>query len=176
MIAPDLRGFGWSDAPPDAYSKAVFAADILALLDAEGLERVRLVGHDWGGFTAFLLAFEHPERVERLVAVDIAPPRGGLSMPRPRHLAIPLFASYQVLLATPVVGPAALTSGSRLVHTIIRSGSGPGAVWTDVELDAYATVLQQPARAAASSACYRTFLTRELVSMPASQSAALEVP
>ena len=97
-------------------------------------------------------------------------------MPRPRHLAIPLFASYQVLLATPVVGPAALTSGSRLVHTIIRSGSGPGAVWTDAELDAYATVLQQPARAAASSAYYRTFLTRELVSMPASQSAALEVP
>jgi pimeloyl-ACP methyl ester carboxylesterase len=48
------------------------------------------------------------------------------------------------------------------VRTLIRAGSGPTAHWTDEELDLYANVLRDPARAAATSACYRTFLTREL--------------
>lgn len=100
--------------------------------------------------------------MQSLLALDIAPPWSPRSVPGPRQLALPLPASYQLLLATPVVGPAALTGGPRLVRTLIRGGSGPDATWTDEELDAYATVLRQPARARASSACYRTFLTREL--------------
>jgi pimeloyl-ACP methyl ester carboxylesterase len=72
--APDLRGWGWSDAPRDDYSKAAFAADILALMDADDLDRVSLLGHDWGGYTSFLLSLEHPERIERKVALDVAPP------------------------------------------------------------------------------------------------------
>src|ERR1700710_1360374 len=51
VIACDLRGWGWSSAPPGDYAKATFARDVLALLDAEGLERVTLMGHDWGGYT-----------------------------------------------------------------------------------------------------------------------------
>ena len=48
-----------------------------------------------------------------------------------------------------------------VVRELVRRGSHPGARWTDEELDAYARVLQQPARARASSAVYRTFLRRE---------------
>jgi pimeloyl-ACP methyl ester carboxylesterase len=162
VIAPDLRGWGWSDAPPGDYAKATFAADVLALLDAESLDRVRLIGHDWGGYTALLLALEHPERVERVVALDIAPPWPQRSFPRPRHLALPLLASYQLLLATPVVGRSTMTMGTGFVRTVICAGSGPEADWSDAELDAYARVLCEPPRARASSACYRTFLTREL--------------
>ena len=160
VLAPDLRGWGWSAAPEDDYAKSTFAADIVALMDVEGLDSARILGHDWGGYTAFLIALDHPERVERLVALDIAPPWMG--RPRPRHLAVPLFASYQVLLATPVVGPRAMTSGRRFVRQIIRRGSGPQAEWRDDDLDVYADVLREPARARASSACYRTFLTREV--------------
>ena len=54
VYCPDLRGFGWSDAPAGSYLKAQLAADVIALLDALGLDRVRLAGHDWGGFTGFL--------------------------------------------------------------------------------------------------------------------------
>jgi pimeloyl-ACP methyl ester carboxylesterase len=178
VLAPDLRGFGWSAAPPGDYAKASFAADLLALLDAERIDRVRVVGHDWGGYTAFLLALEHPERLERLVALDVAPPWTQPSPPHPRLLALPLLASYQVLLATPLLGPRALRSGTRLVRTIIRAGSGPGAAWSDEELDAYAQVLCEPARAEASSACYRTFLIRELPTLlrRGDRSAELRVP
>ena len=162
VIAPDLRGWGWSDAPPGDYAKSTLAADVVALLDAEGLDRVALVGHDWGGYASFLLALEHPERVERLMALDVAPPWSRPSSPAARHLGLPLLASYQLLLATPVLGPRTLTSGTRFVRTLIRAGSGADARWTDAELDAYASVLRQPARARATSACYRTFLSREL--------------
>lgn len=160
MLAPDLRGWGWSEAPPGDYAKTTFAADILALLDAEGLERVPVIGHDWGGFTAFLLALEHPERVARVVALDIVPPWP--QRPRVRQLALPLLLSYQVLLATPGLGTAAMTQGNAFVRAMIRGGSGGHRRWTNAELDVYADVLRDPARARASSACYRTFLTREM--------------
>jgi pimeloyl-ACP methyl ester carboxylesterase len=178
VLAPDLRGWGWSDAPPGDYAKATLAADVLALLDAEGLDRVRVIGHDWGGHVAFLLALAHPARIERLVALDVPPPWTQRAAPSPRQLALPLLASYQLLLATPVAGAAALTSSPRLVRTLIRAGSGPDAQWSDDELDAYAAVLREPPRARASSACYRTFLTRELPAIVArgDRSRALGVP
>ncbi len=162
VLAPDLRGWGWSDAPRGDYAKSTFAQDLLGLLDAEDIDRARLVGHDWGAYSALLLALDHPERVEGIVALDIAPPWLRRRAPRPGHLGLALMASYQLLLATPVVGPATLTMGPGFVRGLIRGGSGPDASWTDDELDVYATVLRQRARAQASSACYRTFLTREL--------------
>jgi pimeloyl-ACP methyl ester carboxylesterase len=178
LLVPDLRGFGWSEAPPGDYAKATFAADVLALLDAEELDSVGLIGHDWGGYTAFLLALEHPERVKRLLALDVAPPWADRSGPHLRHLALPLLASYQALLAAPLIGPWTLTSGTRFVRMLIRAGSGKRARWTDAELDIYARVLCEPARAHASSACYRTFLTRELpaVARRSDRSAELRVP
>jgi len=178
VLAPDLRGFGWSDAPPGDYAKATLAADVLALLDAEGLDRVALVGHDWGGWIGFLLALEHPERVSRLVALDIAPPWPRPALPRPRHLALPFAGAYQALVGAPVLGPLALTRGPGLVRRLIRAGSGPEAAWSDAELDVYADVLRDGARARASSACYRTFLTRELPETVArgDRSRALAVP
>lgn len=176
VLAPDLRGWGWSAAPPGAYAKATFAADVLALLDAEGLDRVQVIGHDWGGYTGFLLALEHPERVDRLVALDIAPP--WFTTPRTRHLALPLAASYQVLVGTPILGPLTMTSGNGFIRRLIRAGSGPAMRWSDQELDVYADVLREPARAGASSACYRTFLTCEVPRLVArgDRSSELRVP
>ena len=48
-----------------ATEKEQLASDLLAVLDALDLERVRLVGHDWGGFAAFLACLRAPERFER---------------------------------------------------------------------------------------------------------------
>jgi pimeloyl-ACP methyl ester carboxylesterase len=178
VLMPDLRGFGWSQTPGGSYSKDTFATDILGLLDVEGLDRVRVIGHDWGGYTALLLALRDPERIERLLALDIAPPWPQWSTPGPRQLALPLLASYQVLLGSPLLGQRLLTSGTGLVRTLIRAGSGPTAKWTDQELDTYADVLRQPARAAATSACYRTFLTQELpmATLRGDRSRQLQVP
>ena len=52
----------------------MFVRDLLALLDALGLEQVDVVGHDWGGFSSLLLAARHPERVRRLLAISTPHP------------------------------------------------------------------------------------------------------
>jgi pimeloyl-ACP methyl ester carboxylesterase len=160
VLAPDLRGLGFSEAPPGRYAKATLAADIVALLDAEGLAQVKVISHDWGAYVSFLLALEHPERIERLVALDIVPPWPAASRPRP--LAMLQLLSYQGVVATPGLGARTMTSSPRPIRTLIRAGSGSGKRWSDEELDVYANVLRDPARASASSALYRTFLTREL--------------
>src|SRR5262249_7719435 len=62
LLMPDLRGFGWSSVPPGGYDKRTLADDLLALIDELRLERVRLVGHDWGAFAGFLACLAAPER------------------------------------------------------------------------------------------------------------------
>lgn len=72
VVAPDLRGRGGSDKPATGYTIADHAADVVALLDALGLQRVVLGGHSFGGFLAIYLAAHHPELVARLVVIDAA--------------------------------------------------------------------------------------------------------
>lgn len=72
VTAPDLRNHGKSPHAP-AMDYPSMMADVLAWMDARGLGKVTLVGHSMGGKVAMLLACRHPERVERLVVVDIAP-------------------------------------------------------------------------------------------------------
>lgn len=160
VIALDLRGLGWSDAPPGDYEKSTLAEDVVELLDSEGIEQACVIGHDWGGYVAMLLALAHPRRVRRLLALDIPPPWAG--KPHPRQLALPALASYQALLALPGVGPGLLMRRPGLVRAIIKLATGSGLRWSEAELDEYAQRLREPARAQASSMYYRTFLTREL--------------
>ena len=74
VLCPDLRGFGWSDAPGSGYEKERLASDVLELLDALGLDQVRLIGHDWGGWAGFLIALRAPERVSGYLALNIPHP------------------------------------------------------------------------------------------------------
>ncbi len=72
VFALDLRNHGKS--PHDAVMDYdAMMGDVLAWMDAQGLGKVALMGHSMGGKVAMLLACRHPERVERLVVVDIAP-------------------------------------------------------------------------------------------------------
>ena len=78
LIVPDLRGYGQSRGPaPDAahrhYSKRAMAQDMAALMTGLGHERFRLAGHDRGARVGYRLCLDHPERVERLAAIDIIP-------------------------------------------------------------------------------------------------------
>jgi pimeloyl-ACP methyl ester carboxylesterase len=67
-LAPDLLGLGDTETPEGAdWSLRAQAAMVVGLLDALGIERAHVVGHDHGGAVAQLLAAEHPERIDRLV-------------------------------------------------------------------------------------------------------------
>jgi pimeloyl-ACP methyl ester carboxylesterase len=155
VLCPDLRGLGWSDAPPGAYAKEQWAADVVALLDALDLDRVDLVGHDWGGLVALLAALRAPERVRSVAALSILHPWPRAPAPSLRAL-VPL--AYQL----PLAGEQLLRRLPVFVRELIRRGSHRDHRWSDEELDAYADVLRAPERARASSAVYRTFLLREV--------------
>src|SRR4051794_41690099 len=61
VIAPDLRGLGESSRPADGYDKKTVGNDVWRLVhDVLGLSAFHLVGHDWGGPTAFAVAAAHP--------------------------------------------------------------------------------------------------------------------
>lgn len=76
VIAPDLRGCGQTEAPAKVadYRIPTLVADLVALLDDLGIDRARVVGHDWGAVLGWQLAIRHPERVERYVALSVGHP------------------------------------------------------------------------------------------------------
>ena len=74
LICPDLRGFGWTDAPAGGYRTADLAADVVALLDALELDRVDVIGHGEGGRVGFELCLSQPSRVGRLVTLGAMHP------------------------------------------------------------------------------------------------------
>ena len=73
VVTPSLRGFGHSEHPRGGYSIAQHTSDMLALLDALGIDRCHVVGHSMGGAIAFEMAIERPERVASLVALNSQP-------------------------------------------------------------------------------------------------------
>ena len=76
VIVPDLRGYGRSDKPSevDAYRMDLLVGDVLAVIDAAGVERAHVVGHDWGAGVAWATALMAADRVDHLVAMSVGHP------------------------------------------------------------------------------------------------------
>lgn len=70
VIAPDLRGFGDSDAPVGGYTKVAMARDIHALMATLKIAKVKVVGHDIGLMVAYAYAAQYPAEVERIALMD----------------------------------------------------------------------------------------------------------
>lgn len=159
VICPDLRGCGWTDAPPTGYTGEQLVADIVALLDALELDRVHLVAHDWSAIVGYLLCLTRPERVTGMISMAVPHPYvrfGPRLMLRMRH------AWYQFPLVTPGLGAKVVGGGrQRLMRYLLRRYSAvPGAIsGEDVEL--FLRPLRDPAHARAGSAVYRDFLQPE---------------
>jgi pimeloyl-ACP methyl ester carboxylesterase len=76
VVAPDLRGFGLSEAPQAvaAYHLDTLVGDVLAFGNSFGVDRFHLVGHDWGGVIAWRTASLHPERLSQVVILNAPHP------------------------------------------------------------------------------------------------------
>lgn len=99
VIAPDLRGFGDSEVPQGKgqFRLSTLVSDLVGILDALGLNKVRLVSHDWGAVISWALVMRHPERIDRHAALSVGHPeayaRGGLAQK--------LKGYYVLILASP---------------------------------------------------------------------------
>ncbi len=156
VICPDLRGFGWTATPGHGYDPRTFSTDLLALLDALEIERARVLAHDWGGFAGNFLACHAPERVERLITLNIPPPwvrvrgRGLLSLWR---------FWYQASVAIPGLRQAVFQGLAR--DTRVRRRAIGGADWSGGAGESFAAQFAEPERARAASALYRFALLSE---------------
>ncbi|SIO27292.1 alpha/beta fold hydrolase [Agromyces cerinus] len=74
VYCPDQRGSGWTVAANLRMERETCLNDLIGVLDALGLDRVRLDCHDMGAITGFQFAYRHPERVEALVMLSVPPP------------------------------------------------------------------------------------------------------
>jgi pimeloyl-ACP methyl ester carboxylesterase len=156
VIALDLRGFGWSEAPKEGYEKENLADDVLAVLDELGIERVKLVGHDWGGWIGFLLCLREPRRFERYLSLNILPPWTSIKAMAPHLWRF----WYQWLISSPGVGYQLHRSG-KFVPKVLVGGSVRREPWDDATIHAFSDTFTEPARARAAVQMYRTFNLRE---------------
>jgi len=160
VLALDLRGFGWSEAPKTGYRKEEMADDVLAVLDELGLERVKLVGHDWGGWIGFLLCLREPQRFERYLALNILPPWTTM-----RAMAPHLWRFwYQWLISSPGIGYRLHRSG-KFIPKVLVGGSVRREVWDDATIHAFSDTFTEPARARAAVQVYRVFSLQEAPEM-----------
>src|SRR5438552_13550840 len=75
VVCADLRGYGRSGCPASAadhapYSKRAMARDLVTAMARLGYSRFAVVGHDRGGRVGFRMALDHPDRIDRLAALD----------------------------------------------------------------------------------------------------------
>jgi haloacetate dehalogenase len=167
VILPDLRGYGESDAPPDdaehtVYSKRTMAADIAGLLDALGLPRAHVVGHDRGARVAYRLALDHARRVDRLGICEVVP-TGDMWAAWGAEMA--LAAYHWTFLAQPAPLPERMIGadpGGFLDHTLASwTAAGDLSAFPDAALAAYRAQIAEPARVAAMCADYRAGATTD---------------
>jgi pimeloyl-ACP methyl ester carboxylesterase len=152
----DLRGHGWSEAPPDGYDKERLAQDLLAAIDALDLDRVGYAGHDWGAYCGYLLALRAPERLTGLLPLSV-PHLWPSRRDRLNPWRMAAFA-YQVPLSTPPVARELLRRG--LVRRLLSRE--PADAFSPADVEAYDAVMRTDRGARVTIAMYRTFLLREL--------------
>jgi len=153
IIAPDLPGYGWSGPAPHKWAKDDVASDVLALLDAMGLDRVLLVGHDWGGFVGYRMVLGEPQRFDGYLALNMAHP-----WLTPRVVLPQLWRFwYQVVIGT--VG-VPIQRYTKFLDQAYKSSSAIDAETARVYTDRF----RDPVVARTGRDTYRTFVLREIPS------------
>ena len=157
LICPDNRGAGWSGWPQDGdLRKQRLADDAVAVLDSLGVQRAHVIGHDWGGWAAMLLAVGAPERLRSMIALSIVHPW----IPTARALTNLWRFAYQVPLATPVLSER-LQRRPDFARRVLRSGWHDRQAWDEEAAASYGAALSQPDNARAGHRMYRQFVVQE---------------
>ncbi|MGH3284726.1 MAG: alpha/beta fold hydrolase [Streptosporangiaceae bacterium] len=162
LYCVDLRGCGWSEAtgPASGYRTAELARDVLAVLDALGLadERVRLIGHDAGGWVGFELCLRAPERFSRFVALNVTHPWPGRAM-LARHA---WRFWYTAFWEYPVAGRVVLRRWPRFTRARLRQWAGRFHHWDEAALDEFVAAAQTRQAARAIQAMLWQFVLRDI--------------
>jgi len=152
VIAPDLRGAGWTRTTEGDIDPGQLVDDVLALLNALGLDSVDLVAHDYSAFTAYRLCYDHPTRVRHLLCLG---PHPYLRF-HPRMLAALPSLWFQPVIATPGLGAWLLARDALPRHLLTTT---PRDRMTERDRAVFAHRLHDHAEA--GSALYRRVILPE---------------
>ncbi|QDK80959.1 alpha/beta hydrolase [Spirosoma sp. KCTC 42546] len=165
--APDQRGYNISDKPTGiaAYSLDSLVADVIGLIDAAGRHNAILVGHDWGAAVAWWTAVSFPERVERLVVLNVPHP---IVMKRyaSRNIGQMLRSWYIGFFQLPWLPEAVVRLGNWAFLTQTLRRSSRRGIFSDTDLKHYTAAWSQPGAAKAMINWYRASLQKPPARQP----------
>jgi pimeloyl-ACP methyl ester carboxylesterase len=160
VVAPDLRGFGYSAKPAAGYDAGTMAADLAALADHLGLRDVTVLGHDWGAVFGYVYAAKTPSQVRALGIVEMALPGVGVMeqamAPQPQGN----FLWHMGFQSVPDL-PELLIAGKEKPYLrwfFEHFAYDPGAI-TAADLDVYTDAITQVGALRAGLAVYQDFFT-----------------
>jgi len=127
----DMKGFGWSDKPKNAkYDPFTLTNEVYQWMNAVGIDNATLVGNSLGGSIAWMMALEHPEKVENLVLIDA----GGYAMDQ---------NNYAVFAHAPFLRTGAqLVFNRQVVKMVLHKAFYDENKVTDSRVDAYVNRLR----------------------------------
>jgi pimeloyl-ACP methyl ester carboxylesterase len=160
VVAPDLRGFGYSAKPAAGYDADTMAADLAALADHLGLRDVTVLGHDWGAVFGYVYAAKTPSQVRALGIVEMALPGVGVMeqamAPQPQGN----FLWHMGFQSVPDL-PELLIAGKERPYLrwfFEHFAYDPAAI-TAADLDVYTDAITQVGALRAGLAVYQDFFT-----------------
>src|SRR5829696_4344243 len=156
LIAPDLRGFGDSAKPAGPWGADAHAEDMLALLDALGLEdRIGVVGHDVGGAVIQSLARKAPHRLAGLFLFDFVYPGIGSRMAEPGRLNEIWYQSFHQMPMAPALVGATRESCRAYIGHFLRNWAHRQEWLDDDVLEAWVDTFLKPGNLAGGFAYYQ---------------------
>ena len=143
--APDQRGYNLSDKPDGiaAYSINELAADVVGLIDASGRKQVFLIGHDWGAAVAWAVANKYPERLLKMVILNVPHPAVMVKFLRSSFAQLRK-SWYMFFFQLPWLPEylSRLRNWNAVIQVLIKS-SRPGT-FTQTDIDTYRQAWAQP--------------------------------
>lgn len=171
---PDQRGYNLSEKPAgvEAYVIDLLADDVIGLIDAAGREQAFLVGHDWGAAVAWRVAARYPDRLQKLVIMNVPHPAvmARFVWQRPRQL---LRSWYIIFFQLPLLPEWVTRLGHwRLMARALQRTSRPGT-FSGEDLAHYRQAWSQPNAFRSMVNWYRAAVRKRPVS---SASGRIKVP
>jgi pimeloyl-ACP methyl ester carboxylesterase len=174
VVVPDLRGFGHSHKPEAGYDAAAMAADLHELLAELGLERVTVVGHDWGAVFGYVLAASYRGDVAALGIVEMVLPGLGMLEEAMRPAPDGQFLWHIGFQSVPKIPELLIQGRERAYITWFFDTHSHHAIRAE-DVDAYVTAIERPDALSASLGVYRAYF-ETAKQVAALAEAPLEIP
>jgi epoxide hydrolase 4 len=157
--APDQRGYNLSDKPPGvaAYNVDQLAQDVVGLIDAAGVEKAYLIGHDWGAGVTWWTAIRYPQRLHKLAILNVPHPAVVQTM-LSRSLTQLHKSWYIFFFQLPWLPERSLAANNFANMIGGLQGSSNRGSFTDADLELYRAAWGQPGALTGMLNWYRAFL------------------